>query len=120
VDLELGLLHLVSHRSSILSLAVVAVAVPQELAAAVVLVDLEQELIILLRLEILIQLQSVLVVGLLLVAQLLFLIRSLQQVVEEVQATLLVELMELLVVLVVVHLDDIQEPALEEAVTHHL
>jgi hypothetical protein len=63
----------------------------------------------------------VLVVGLPLVVQILFLIRSLQQVVEEVQVIMaLLELMELLAVLVVVHLDDIQEPALEEAVTHHL
>jgi hypothetical protein len=86
----------------IISSSLVAVAAAlQELAVAAVLVDLEQELIILLRLEILIQLQSVLVAGLLLMDHLLFLIRSLQQVVEEVQAILLMELMELLVVLVV-------------------
>jgi hypothetical protein len=53
-------------------LAVVAVVVPQELAAAVVLVDLEQAHHILSLLETHIQLQLVLVVGLQLVVQLLF------------------------------------------------
>jgi hypothetical protein len=91
----------VSLKLSILSLLVVAVVVPQELAAAVVLVDLEQAHHILSLLETHIQLQSVLVAGLLLMDHLLFLIRSLQQVVEEVQVILLLELMELLVVLVV-------------------
>jgi hypothetical protein len=82
-------------------LAVAAVVVLQELVAAVVLVDLEQAHHILSLLETHIQLQSVLVVGLLLMDHLLFLIRSLQQVVEEVQVILVLELMELLVVLVV-------------------
>jgi hypothetical protein len=83
-------------------LLVVVVVVLLELVVGVVLVDLEQAHHILSLLETHIQLQSVLVAGLLLMDHLLFLIRSLQQVVEEVQATLLVELMELLVVLVVV------------------
>jgi hypothetical protein len=87
-----GFVQKVSHRSTILLLAVVAV---------VVLVDLEQAHHILSLLETHIQLQSVLVVGLLLMDHLLFLIRSLQQVVEEVQVILVLELMELLVVLVV-------------------
>jgi hypothetical protein len=96
-----GFVQKVSHRSTILLLAVVAVVVLQELVAVVVLVDLEQAHHILSLLETHIQLQSVLVAGLLLMDHLLFLIRSLQQVVEEVQVILVLELMELLVVLVV-------------------
>jgi hypothetical protein len=86
----------------IISLLLVVVAVVLvELVVGVVQVDLEQAHHILSLLETHIQLQSVLVAGLLLMDHLLFLIRSLQQVVEEVQVILVLELMELLVVLVV-------------------
>jgi hypothetical protein len=86
----------------IISLLLVVVAVVLvELVVGVVQVDLEQAHHILSLLETHIQLQSVLVAGLLLMDHLLFLIRSLQQVVEEVQVILVLELMELLAVLVV-------------------